>query len=144
MTLFWIGVSVGCIVMVVYVTLAVREFGRVRRLLDVAAGEGLSAAHEDWEFDVDQLDAGDETRRFAWKAAAAVCASIGSLILVSQLSWAWYLYPFLTTGTAVAVCVAFLIDPTNVSDGVKRLRQEARLPEHIEHERIALGSSLET
>jgi predicted metal-binding membrane protein len=103
MIAFWITVVIAVVVAVVYVTLAVQSFLRVRR--DVLA---LAASGETVEIDTTGLD--DDGTGFAWKALGAVVVSTSVIVLLGVSPVFWYLPVILAIGTAVAVIAAFIID----------------------------------
>lgn len=114
MTIFIIGVVAAAIVVTAYLTLGARDFLRIRREVNHAAAYGV---------DLDDrgprqaggeaaIDAGGETVGFAWRALGGVVASVALLYAVGHVWWTWYAFPALALGTGVAVCVAFVIDPT--------------------------------
>jgi hypothetical protein len=121
-TIFIVGVVVAVIVVSAYLTLGTRDFLRIRREVNHAAAHGIDLddrgpRQADGEA---AIDAGGETVGFAWRALGGVVASVGLLYAVGHLWWAWYAFPALALGTGVAVCVAFVIDPTKdtpASDG---------------------------
>ena len=104
MIAFWIAVVVGSVVSVVYVTLGVQAFFRVRK--DVLA---LAASGETADLDVETLEAND-AGSFTWKAVGAVIASTSVIVLLGVSPAFWYLPAILAIGSAVAVIAAFLID----------------------------------
>jgi putative flippase GtrA len=105
MAAFIIATVVGAIVAVVYLVLALGTFKRVRdqRLAELAAGPATTRGSD--EIDPHQADG------FTWKAGLGVLASVGVLVLISIAPAFWYLIPALAIGSAIAVIVAFLIDP---------------------------------
>ena len=92
MTAFIIALAVGAVVAAVYVTLAVRDIGRLRTAVAEPAGE------------VGGSDG------FTWKAGIGVLASILLLVGISVSPAVWYVLPFLAIGSSVAVILAFLED----------------------------------
>ena len=104
MIAFWIAVVVGVAVGIVYITLGVQAFFRVRRDVLASAASGETA-----ELDVAALEA-TNGGAFAWKALAAVAASTSVIVLLGVSPVFWYLPPILAIGSAVAVIVAFVID----------------------------------
>ncbi|UNB53490.1 hypothetical protein [Mycolicibacterium sp. YH-1] len=103
MIAFWITVVIAVVVAIVYVTLAVQSFLRVRR--DVLA---LAASGETAQIDTTGLD--DDGTGFAWKALGAVVVSTSVIVLLGVSPVFWYLPVILAIGTAVAVIAAFIID----------------------------------
>ncbi|HET7741071.1 MAG TPA: hypothetical protein VFL67_10520 [Mycobacterium sp.] len=103
MIAFWITVVIAVVVAVVYVTLAVQSFLRVRR--DVLA---LAASGETAQIDTTGLD--DDGSGFAWKALGAVVVSTSVIVLLGVSPVFWYLPVILAIGTAAAVIAAFIID----------------------------------
>lgn len=108
MAIFIIGVILATAVAISYLTLAARDFKRIRQEVNVDAPLTEPAAEA-------PLHAGRETVGFAWRALGGVIASSALLYAVSHLWWAWYAFPALALGTGVAVSVAFVIDPTRGS-----------------------------
>lgn len=104
MTAFWIAVVVGSVVSVVYVTLGVQAFFRVRT--DVLA---LAASGETADLETDALEAND-AGAFSWKALGAVVTSTSVIALLGVSPVFWYIPAILAVGSAVAVITAFLID----------------------------------
>ena len=104
MIAFWIAVIVGLIVSVVYITLGVQAFFRVRK--DVLA---LAASGETADLDTASLESNDGTS-FTWKALLAVVASTSVIALLGVSPVFWYIPAILAVGSAVAVIAAFLID----------------------------------
>jgi len=98
MTAFYIALVLGGIVAVAYIALGFEEFQRARRTY----GESGGVASDD------DLDA--QGRGFTWVALGGVVVSTTLLVLISHTSWAWYLLPFLSIGSALAVVVAFVVD----------------------------------
>jgi hypothetical protein len=103
MIAFWIAAVVAVVVAVVYISLAVQAFLRVRR--DVLA---LAASGETAEIDTAGLD--DDGVGFTWKALGAVVVSTAVIVLLGVSPVFWYLPVILAIGTAVAVIAAFIID----------------------------------
>ena len=102
MTAFYIALVVGIAVAVVYVTLVLQTFLRLRRsVINGTAGPVSSDAPDTYE---------RQGRNFGWKAGAGVVVSTGLLGLVSLTGNAWYVLPFLGLGSSIAVIIAFLID----------------------------------
>jgi hypothetical protein len=99
MTLFYLALALAVVVGAGYLALVGDAFLRVRRqiLADEPAGDA-------------DADYGAQARGFTWKALGGVAASTAVLALISATPSAWYLLPFLSIGSAVAVVVAFLID----------------------------------
>ena len=104
MTAFWIAVIVGSIVGVVYITLGVQAFLRVRK--DVLAS---AAAGETADLDVEALEA-NTASSFSWKALVGVVGSTSVIALLGVSPVFWYVPAILAIGSAVAVIAAFLID----------------------------------
>ncbi|MDG4663288.1 hypothetical protein [Mycobacterium sp. 236(2023)] len=109
MIAFWIAVVVGSVVGVVYITLGVQSFLRVRK--DVLA---LAASGETADLEVDTLEA-TNAASFSWKAAGAVVISTSVIALLGVSPVFWYIPAILAIGTAVAVIAAFLIDARSTS-----------------------------
>lgn len=107
MTAFFIALVLGTLVAIAYLTLGYEEFRRARRTYDASAETASD----------DDLDA--QGRGFTWVALGGVIASTTLLVLISHTSWAWYILPFLSIGSALAVVVAFLVDRDRADDGVE-------------------------
>jgi hypothetical protein len=106
MIAFYIALVAGTAIAIVYITLVLRAFLRLRRsVIDGTAASTASSTAEDSAEGYEQ-----QGRNFGWKAGAGVVASTGLLALVSLTSWAWYILPFLGLGSSIAVIAAFLID----------------------------------
>lgn len=105
MVAFVIALIVGLGVAAAYVALATDSFRDVRRktIAAAASGEPLTDPHDD---SVYAEQGGD----FAWKASLGVIASIVLLVLIGVDPVFWYVLPFLSIGTAMAVVVAFVVD----------------------------------
>lgn len=97
MTAFYIALILGGLVAVAYLALGFEEFQRARRTY----GTSVDAVSDD------DLDA--QGRGFTWVALGGVVVSTTLLVLISHTSWAWYVLPFLSIGSALAVVVAFLV-----------------------------------
>lgn len=104
MTTFYIALVLGAVVAVAYVALGYAEFQRARRTY----GESAATVSDD------DLDA--QGRGFTWVALGGVVVSTTLLVLISHTSWAWYVLPFLSIGSALAVVVAFLVDRSPAED----------------------------
>jgi hypothetical protein len=104
MIAFWIAVIVGSVISVVYITLGVQAFFRVRK--DVLA---LAASGETADLDTDALEDND-AGSFSWKALGAVLTSTSVIALLGISPVFWYIPAILAVGSAVAVITAFLID----------------------------------
>ncbi|BBY73947.1 hypothetical protein MPRF_08460 [Mycolicibacterium parafortuitum] len=104
MIAFWIAVVVGGIVGVIYVTLGVQAFFRVRRDVLALAESGAAA-----EIDTAGLEQ-ENNRSFTWKALAAVVTSTAVIVLLGVSPVFWYIPAVLAIGSAVAVIAAFVID----------------------------------
>lgn len=98
MIAFYIALVLGTVIAGAYVTLGYAEFKRARR--------NYSDATE--AVDADDLDA--QGRGFTWVALGGVVVSTTLLVLISHTSWAWYILPFLSLGSALAVVAAFVVD----------------------------------
>jgi hypothetical protein len=98
MIAFYIALVLGSIIAIAYVALGYGEFKRARQTY----GETAAAA------DADDLDA--QGRGFTWVALGGVVVSTTLLVLISHTSWAWYILPFLSLGSALAVVTAFVVD----------------------------------
>jgi len=113
MIAFWIAVIVGVAVAVVYITLGVQAFARVRKEVLAAATTG---ATDDLSSDEVSDDGG-----FTWKAIGAVIFSTLVIVLLGVSSVFWYVPAILAIGSSVAVIAAFVIDRGSVqgerSDG---------------------------
>jgi len=102
MIAFWIAVVVGVVVAVVYLTLGVQAFLRVRREVLEAAAVGASQAIAP--------EAADPDGSFTWKAVGAVIFSTLVIVLLGVSSVFWYLPAVLAIGSSVAVITAFVVD----------------------------------
>jgi len=102
MTAFYIALGLGGIVAVAYVALGFEEFQRARRRYGTSVEEASA----------DDFDA--QGRGFTWVALGGVVVSTTLLVLISHTSWAWYILPFLSIGSALAVVVAFVVDREDV------------------------------
>jgi hypothetical protein len=98
MVAFSIALVAGGIVAIAYVTLGYKEFQRARRNYGAAAETA-----SDLELDAQGIG-------FTWVALAGVVVSTTLLVLISTWGWAWYVLPFLSIGSALAVVFAFLVD----------------------------------
>ena len=98
MTAFYITLVLGSVIAVAYIALGYAEFQRARRSYGATA-ETVSD---------DNLDA--QGRGFTWVALGGVVVSTTLLVLISHTSWAWYILPFLSLGSALAVVTAFVVD----------------------------------
>ena len=107
MIAFWIAVIVGVAVGVVYITLAVQAFARVRT-------EVLASATTDATQDLSGDDVDDDG--FTWKAIGAVIFSTLVIVLLGVSSVFWYLPAILAIGSSVAVIAAFVIDRRSGSE----------------------------
>jgi hypothetical protein len=105
MIAFWIAVVIGVVVGIVYVTLGVQAFIRVRRDVLAAASRGDLGA-----VPVEKADEVHEDAVFTWKALVAVVASTAVIALLGINSVFWYVPAILAVGSSVAVIAAFLID----------------------------------
>jgi len=102
MTAFYIALVLGGIVAVAYITLGFEEFRRARRTYGETAEIPSDAS----------LDS--QGRGFTWVALGGVVVSTTLLVLISHSGWSWYILPFLSLGSALAVVVAFLADRDEV------------------------------
>jgi hypothetical protein len=98
MTAFYVALVIGGIVAIAYIALGFEEFQRARRTYGTSVEEASA----------DDLDA--QGRGFTWVALGGVVVSTTLLVLISHTSWAWYILPFLSVGSALAVVVAFVVD----------------------------------
>jgi hypothetical protein len=98
MIAFYIALVLGTAIAVAYIALGYSEFQRARRTY----GETTEAASDH------DLDA--QGRGFTWVALGGVVVSTTLLVLISHTSWAWYILPFLSLGSALAVVAAFVVD----------------------------------
>ena len=98
MTAFYIALVLGGVIAAAYVALGYAEFQRARRTY----GEATAVANDD------DLDA--QGRGFTWVALGGVVVSTTLLVLISHAGWAWYILPFLSLGSALAVVTAFVVD----------------------------------
>jgi len=102
MTAFSIALLVGVIVAVAYIVLGFEEFQRARRTYGESAEE------------ISDRDLDAQGQGFTWVALGGVVVSTTLLVLISHTSWSWYILPFLSIGSALAVVVAFLVDREKV------------------------------
>lgn len=98
MIAFYIALVLGGIIAIAYIALGYAEFQRARQTY----GEAAEAAEDN------DLDA--QGRGFTWVAIGGVVVSTTLLVLISHTSWAWYILPFLSLGSALAVVTAFVVD----------------------------------
>jgi hypothetical protein len=96
---FYTALAVGTVIAVAYLTLGYQEFRRARRTYDSAAPD----ADETAVF-------AEQEGKFTWVALGGVIVSTGLLVLASISGAAWYILPFLSLGSALAVVVAFVVD----------------------------------
>lgn len=102
MTIFWITAVLGGVVGIVYLTLGIQTFARVRRdILAAAGGETTDDPEELPE---------EMHRGFVWKALGGVSASSLVIVLLGVGGIFWYLPVFLAIGSAIAVIAGFVID----------------------------------
>ncbi|HKY58496.1 MAG TPA: hypothetical protein VJL80_10685 [Aeromicrobium sp.] len=97
MIAFYIALVLGGVIAAAYIALGYAEFQRARKSYDQTA----VTSEED-------LDA--QGQGFTWIALGGVVASTTLLVLISHTSWAWYILPFLSLGSALAVVAAFVVD----------------------------------
>jgi hypothetical protein len=98
MTAFYIALVLGGVIAAAYIVLGYAEFQRARKTY----GEAAETVSDD------DLDA--QGRGFTWVALGGVVVSTTLLVLISHTSWAWYVLPFLSLGSALAVVTAFVVD----------------------------------
>jgi len=98
MIAFYIALVLGVVIAVAYIALGYAEFQRARK----SYGEEAETASDG------DLDA--QGRGFTWVALGGVVVSTTLLVLISHTSWAWYILPFLSLGSALAVVTAFVVD----------------------------------
>jgi hypothetical protein len=98
MIAFYIALVLGGVIAVAYIALGYAEFQRARKTY----GEVAETATDD------DLDA--QGRGFTWVALGGVVVSTTLLVLISHTGWAWYILPFLSLGSALAVVAAFVVD----------------------------------
>jgi hypothetical protein len=96
---FYIALVVGTVIAAAYLTLGYQEFQRARRTYNDPAPAD----------DHTQVIA-EQEGKFTWVALGGVVVSTGLLVLVSVSGSAWYILPFLSLGSALAVVVAFAVD----------------------------------
>jgi len=100
-----IAVAAGIIVATVYLASIVRSLRRARREMQRHGGAQLSQA----ALVHDQVFVDQEAGMF-WKAAAGLVLSTLALVLLMTGPALWYLVPFLSIATAIAVIAAFALD----------------------------------
>lgn len=98
MIAFYIALALGVVIAAAYIALGFAEFQRARQTYGEAADPASG----------DDLDA--QGRGFTWVALGGVVVSTTLLVLISHTSWAWYILPFLSLGSALAVVAAFVVD----------------------------------
>jgi len=98
MTAFYIALVLGGAIAAAYITLGYAEFRRARQ----SYGEAAEIATDE--------DLDSQGRGFTWVALGGVVVSTTLLVLISHTSWAWYILPFLSLGSALAVVAAFVVD----------------------------------
>jgi len=98
MIAFYIALVLGGVIAVAYVALGIEAFQRARRTYGTSVEEAST----------DDLDA--QGRGFTWVALGGVVVSTTLLVLISHLGWTWYILPFLSLGSALAVVTAFVVD----------------------------------
>ena len=98
MIAFYIALVLGGIIAVAYLALGYAEFQRARKTY----GAAVETATDD------ELEA--QGRGFTWVALGGVVVSTSLLVLISHTGWAWYILPFLSLGSALAVVAAFVVD----------------------------------
>jgi hypothetical protein len=108
MIAFWIAVVVGVVVGIVYITLAVQAFLRVRSEVLASATTGATDEFAAGEIDQDGV--------FSWKAFGAVIISTVVIVLLGVNSVFWYLPAILAIGSSVAVITAFVIDRRSTAE----------------------------
>jgi len=99
MVAFSVALVVGTAIAAAYLTLGYREFQRARNTHSEPGGPNDETAVFE-----------EQEGKFTWVALAGVVVSTSLLVLVSVSGAAWYLLPFLSLGSALAVVVAFLVD----------------------------------
>ena len=116
MSVFYAALVVGGAVAVAYLWLVLDAFRRTRREL------------EDPALVLDEQETAEtyerQGRGFSWVAGLGVAASSALLVLVSLTASIWYLLPFLSIGTALAVVVAFLHDRGDLAPDDSALHRE--------------------
>lgn len=105
MAAFWVAAVAGALIAVAYLALAAAEFRRARR----EALEGSRAEEPETDYD-------SQGRGFTWVAGGGVVVSTTLLVLASVWPASWYLLPFLSLGSAIAVVLAFLVDRRETGD----------------------------
>lgn len=105
MIAFYIALVLGGLIATAYIALGYAEFQRARQTYGEAA-ESVTG---------DDLDA--QGRGFTWIALGGVVVSTTLLVLISHTSWAWYILPFLSLGSALAVVTAFVVDREEAEAG---------------------------
>ncbi|UJA18982.1 hypothetical protein HJD18_01340 [Thermoleophilia bacterium SCSIO 60948] len=101
MSVFLIALAVSAVVGVAYIALAARSFFAIRTRVLAGAPDGLGS---------DAVFAA-QGHGFNWKAAVGVIVATTVLSLLALGPFFFYVIPFLAIGSAIAVVVAFVIDP---------------------------------
>lgn len=122
MIFFILGLVCAAAIVPTYIGFAVRDFLRVRREFEAAAGqaqtEGAARELELEAVGATEADARRDTVRFVWQALAGAIVATAMIFIVSHVWWWWYVMPALAFGTGIAVIVAFIVDPTKTSSNV--------------------------
>jgi hypothetical protein len=100
-----IALVLGAIVSVAYVWSLVGGVAQARREMSVHGGADLGEAQR-----IDQGVLERQEVGLFWKSAAGVGLSILAIALIAVHPALWYVLPFLSLGTALAVVAAFAID----------------------------------
>ena len=116
MTAFYLALIIGGGVAVAYLWLVLDAFQRTRRELDDPA---LLLDEQETAETYER-----QGRGFSWVAGLGVAASSALLILVSLTASVWYVLPFLSIGSALAVVVAFLHDRGDLAPADSPVRRE--------------------
>lgn len=105
MTAVYVATIVGIIVAAIYIWSVVRGLKRARQEMAVYGGAQLGQieAVKDGVYEAQEAGLG-------WKTATGLVLSVIALALIVTSPVLWYIVPFLSIATAIAVIVAFAIE----------------------------------
>jgi hypothetical protein len=111
----YVSLFIGMMVAVTYIIVLFRGFDKTKREMSLYGGGQLGETQlvDDEVFD-------SQEDGVLWKAAAGLVLSTLVLMLLLASPMVWYVVPFLSFGTAIAVIVAFSADRDTVADGAVR------------------------